>query len=324
MTQRRHSFTEIFSDEGEILISLLPLQIVASLPSIEGQFAPGAGLLQKIQLLPETETPDHASICVKIGTATTSEQFREWVLNPSGGASKWTLPLSVIIVETTFGGTISAMCHGAGINHPSLSDLVTEVEYVNANGEVRTVTDPALLRAAAGALGVVTAYTVRLDKMTYTSMRPRRVPVELAIPPPQEYIDAARAGDKRYEWIRELISPHGDEVIAKARAEFVHRAETDYYAEWFWFALQSDVWVNTWDNTGKESEAVNTPSDFEAFLEWLEEWLVEVITSWALWQLLPGDVQAKLLGFLTLALFPNVTENDPPSTPPDLRSPVNV
>jgi FAD/FMN-containing dehydrogenase len=233
----------------------------------------------------------------------------------------------VIIVETTFGGTISAMCHGAGINHPSLSDLVTEVEYVDANGEVRTVTNPGLLRAAAGALGllgVVTAYTVRLDKMTYASMRPRRVPVELAIPPPQEYIDAARSGDKRYEWIRKLISPHGDEVIAKARAEFVHRAETDYYAEWFWFALQSDVWVNTWDNTGKESEAVNTPSDFEAFLEWLEEWLVEVITSWALWQLLPGDVQAKLLGFLALALFPNVTENDPPSTAPDLRSPVNV
>jgi hypothetical protein len=225
----------------------------------------------------------------------------------------------VIIVETTFGGTISAMCHGAGINNPTLSDLVTEVEYVDANGEVRTVIDPGLLRTASGALGllgVVTAYTVRLHKMTYTSMRPQRIPVELAIPHPQEYIDAARGGDKRYEWIQELISPHDDEALAKARTDFVNRAETDYYAEWFWFALQSDVWVNTWDNTGSESEAVDSPSDFEAFLQWLEEWLVEVITSWALWQLLPGDVQAKLLGFLALALFPNVTENDPPSTVP--------
>jgi hypothetical protein len=68
LNQSRHSFTEIFSDEGEILISLLPLQTVTSLPSIEVEFIPGPGLLQQIQLLPETEAQDHSSICVKIGT----------------------------------------------------------------------------------------------------------------------------------------------------------------------------------------------------------------------------------------------------------------
>jgi FAD/FMN-containing dehydrogenase len=229
----------------------------------------------------------------------------------------------VIIQETTFGGTISALCHGAGINHPSMSDLVTEVEYVDANGELRVVKDPGLLRAAAGTLGlmgVVTAYTVRLDKMTYTAMRPHRAPVELAVPPPQEYIDAALAGDKRYEWIKELISGHDKETLAKARADFIERAEGSYYAEWFWFSLQSDVYVNTWDNTGDESKAVESPSDFEAFLEWLEEWVVEAITSWALWQILPGEVQAKLLGFLTLALFPNIQDNEPPSSLPFFNS----
>ena len=75
--------------------------------------------------------------------------------------------------------------------------------------------------------------------------------------------------------------------------------------------------MNTWDNTGVKSEAVASPSDFEVFLEWLEEWRAEVITSWELWQLLPGEVLAKLLGFLMLALFPNVSEHDPPSTAPN-------
>jgi len=195
---------------------------------------------------------------------------------------------------------------------------VTEVEYVNANGELRTVDreDSELLRAAAGALGllgVVTAYTVKLDRMTYTSMRPQRVPVELAIPQPQEYIDAALTGDKRYEWINELISGYDKNMLDKARAEFIKEAEGSYYAEWVSFSLQDDVCVNTWDNNGDESQAVDSPSDFEALLEWLEEWLVEVITSWTLWKLIPGEVQAKLLGFLTLALFPNLSANDPPS-----------
>ena len=183
--------------------------------------------------LPETEVPDHSSICVKIGTATTTDQFREWILNSSGRASNWTLPLRVIVVKTPLGETIGAMCHGAGINHPSLSDLVQQVEYVDTNGEVQTVTDPGLLRAAAGALGrsVSSLRTGSNGTRWYTSMRPHRVPVELAIPRPQEYIDSARARDKRYEWIQGLISAHGDETLSRARRKFVGRAETNSYGE---------------------------------------------------------------------------------------------
>jgi hypothetical protein len=79
--------------------------------------------------------------------------------------------------------------------------------------------------------------------------------------------------------------------------------------------LQRDVWVNTWDNTGDPEQATITPSDFEAFLEWLEEWLAHLLIDWPVWQAVPGEIQAKLLGFLTLLLFPNVQESDPPSNP---------
>jgi len=223
------------------------------------------------------------------------------------------------MVEITFGGSVSPICHGSGINNKTLSDLVAEVEYVDPNGNLHTVSDPELLKAAAGAfglLGVVTAYTIRLDKMTFAAMRPFRCPVELAIPPPQEYIDAAKRGDKKYKWIKNLMANHTQADIDKATADFIDKAENDYYAEWFWFPLQTDVWVNTWKNDGAEKDAKDIPDPFQVFLEWLEEWLAQTINEWPVWQAMPGELQAKLLGFLTLTQLANVQPGDPTCTIP--------
>lgn len=215
------------------------------------------------------------------------------------------------------------MCHGAGLRNPTLSDLVREVEFVDAHGELRTVSDPALLKTAAGSFGsfgIVTAYTLRLDKMTYADMRPHHAPVELAIPPPLEYILEAKAGNPKFRYIKELIAPHSQETLDAAYKEFVRQAENDYYAEWFWFPGQRDIWVNTWNNDGLESLSRNIPSDFEAFLEWLEEWIAEEVCNWAVFQLLPGESQAKILGFLTLLQMPNIKPGDPSRTSKPLRS----
>ena len=306
----------MFSNDDEILISLLPLDIATELPSVEGKFEPGEGHLQQIRLIPESIASDKSTALCKIGTATTNEQFREWCLSKLGGAKLWALPLNVIMVEVTYGGSVSPMSHGAGITHPTLSDLVAEVEFVDPNGEVHTVSDPELLKAAAGAigmLGVVTAYTLRLDKMTYANMRPCRVPIELAVPPPQEYIDLAKKGDPRYRWIKDLVAQHSQEKIDKALAEFIRRAETDYYAEWFWFSQQRDVWVNTWKNDGLQAQATEIPNEFQIFLQWLEEWLAQQLVDWGVWQALPGDLQAKLFGFLTMSQLPNVAPDEPAS-----------
>ena len=304
----------MFCDDGDILISLLPLNTATVLPSIPGPWNPGEGLLQQIQLIPQSATS--SNILCKIGTATTNEQFREWVLDKNGGASLWTLPLNVIMVEITFGGSFTPMCHGAGIRNKTLSDLVAEVEYVDPNGNVHTVSDPELLKAAAGSLGllgVVTAYTIRLDKMTYARMIPLAVPVELAIPPPQEYIDAANKGDQRYKWIKDLVAKHDQATMDKALKDFIQRAENDYYAEWFWFPLQASVWVNAWNNDGLESDAKNIPSDFDAFLEWFEEWIAQCVIDWWAFQLLPGQAQAQIMGFIALHQMPNLSDTDTPS-----------
>jgi hypothetical protein len=320
-TNGRHTWEDFFADDNDILISLLPLDVAEDIPSFFGKFDPGAGLLQQILVLPDTVTPDGRHVHAKIGTATTNEQFREW----SARGRAWTIPLNVIMSEITFGGSVSQMCHGAGLRNPTLSDLVREVEFVDAHGELRTVSDPELLKTAAGSFGsfgIVTAYTLRLDKMTYANMRPHHAPVELAIPPPLEYILEARRGNPQFRYIKELIAPHSQETLDAAYKEFVRQAENDYYAEWFWFPGQRDIWVNTWDNDGLESLSRNIPSDFEAFLEWLEEWISEEVCNWAVFQLLPGESQAKILGFLTLLQMPNIKAGDASRTFTPLRWPL--
>jgi hypothetical protein len=105
---------------------------------------------------------------------------------------------------------------------------------------------------------------------------------------PAEYIAAARNGNEKYKWIHDLIETRTDSELDDALKEFIHRAEQDYYSECFWFRLQRDVWVNTWNNDGGAADAKTVPNDFQAFMEWLEEWIAQEITSSWFWRLLPG------------------------------------
>ena len=66
---------------------------------------------------------------------------------------KYTIPLNVIMSEITFGGSNAPICHGAGLRNKTLSDLVYEIEFVNANGELQKVNDSNQLKAAAGCFG---------------------------------------------------------------------------------------------------------------------------------------------------------------------------
>lgn len=59
------------------------------------------------------------------------------------------------MIRITFGGANAPICHGAGITHKTLSDLVREIEYVDANGKVQKVSDPEKIKAAAGSFGLL-------------------------------------------------------------------------------------------------------------------------------------------------------------------------
>jgi hypothetical protein len=171
------------------------------------------------------------------------------------------------------------------------------VEFVNARGELQTVSDRALLKTAAGCfglLGIVTSLTLKLDPMTYASLRPESPRLALAVPPPAGF-RVPRAVD---------MSGISRTDLEKARRRFVRRCERDYYAEWFWFPYQEKAWVNCWQNDGARGDARPYPSEEETRAQQAGTSLVQLLVDTE-WLRLPGRTQAELFGGLALGALPS-------------------
>ncbi|KAJ6566778.1 hypothetical protein B0H19DRAFT_713862 [Mycena capillaripes] len=302
----RHSWSPIFSQSSEILLSFVNLAEVTTLPDpmslLPGDYT-GTGVpdLKTIELKEQTSSTKR--LC-RIGAAVTNEDFRRWAV----ANNAWALPVGVILVEVTVGGVNAPICHGAGRRHLTISDYVRRVEYVDCRGVLQTVSDPRQLKVAAGAfglLGVVTHLTFELDAMTYAVMEPRKVDIGLAIPPlRKEDIPSVL----RAEWYDE---ENAEAQMESARQEFVRRARDDYYSEWFWFTYQQKAWVNTWNAVDVAESAVQYPNNADAFLQWLEGWIGGVLTESPLFNAIPGHWQAQLLATLGMsALPPTLGQND--------------
>jgi hypothetical protein len=292
----RHSWGDLYSADGQVLVSMLPLAQVEDLPASEPGIDPG-NELQGIRIVGTVVEDGVTRALCRIGAATTNEQFRRWCLSDEGGAWQWTVPLNVIMVEITWGGSNAPVCHGAGWRNRTLSDLVAEIEFVNARGEVQVVRDPEQLRAAAGCfglLGVVTAVTLRLDPMSYAVMQPVKTRLALTIPPPAG-LDLPPAVD---------MSGITASDLSSAWDEFVRRCENDYYAEWFWFPYQPDCWVNGWSNVGRREDARDYPSPAETVLQEAEEYLAQLLVSRVLHHL-PGKWEAEFLAASAMAALPD-------------------
>ncbi|KAI5778452.1 hypothetical protein EDC01DRAFT_345122 [Geopyxis carbonaria] len=290
----RHSWSNTFSADNEILVSLLNLHQVTTIPDISTLLpTPDQHELRTIELAPQSlpGAPDKR-LC-RVGVSVTNEDFRRWAV----AHDAWTLPVDVILVEVTFGGVNAVICHGAGRRNRTLSDLVRQIEYVDCNGTHRTLSDPAQLRAAAGCfglLGVVTHITLELDAMTYAVMAPTKPDICLAIPP-EHPSDIPLALRKTFTAAQ----------YAAAQADFERRAADDYYSEWFWFTYQQKAWVNTWSATADKKGARATyPANPEVWLQWIEGWLGGVIATSRFFSALPGRWQAELLATIGMLALP--------------------
>lgn len=177
-----------------------------------------------------------------------------------------------------------------------MNDYVRAVEYVDANGVHQTISDPEHLKAAAGhfgLMGVVTHITFEVDKMSYAVLKPIKPDICLAIPPPKlEDIPVALRKSftkKQYE---------------DALVDFEKRATEDYYSEWFWFTRSQQAWVNTWNTTDDKTHAVEYPSKFQTWLQWVEGWIGAVMTASPIFNELPGRWQAEILATFGMVALP--------------------
>lgn len=294
----RHTWNSQFADEGQVLISMLPLPVVEKLPSL----APPMEMdhFQFARLLGTKTLPGGQirGLC-HIGAATTMEQLRVWSsdMAPGGGECKWSLPCNVVMVEITIVGAILNMCHGAGWKQQTLSDLVESIEFVDGNATVQTVSDPSRIQALAGSfgvMGVVTSVVLRLVPMQYVNLHPRKLLMTVAIPPLRDSVPILFAKSKL----------HDKQEEEKAQAEFERHCEEDYYCEWFWFPGQEQAWLNCFTADGDPALVEHYPSDWLALTQWVQSWVCERLLLSFVADAIPAATQANLLGETAMRLLP--------------------
>ena len=97
-----HSWSPLFARDGGILISTLNLNLATRIPNFTslGICQEPPEELNSITLLPK-QPADGKTELVRVGCATTNEQLREWCIKDK----LFTLPLNVIMVEITLGGS---------------------------------------------------------------------------------------------------------------------------------------------------------------------------------------------------------------------------
>ncbi|KAI1394049.1 uncharacterized protein F4822DRAFT_34928 [Hypoxylon trugodes] len=306
----RHSWSPVFGEDGQIIISTLGLYRATVLPNLES--LPGSEYfvrgteLNSIDFVGQPQKGKKRF--VRVGTAVTNQMFRVWCNKQELDAAS-SLPINVIMVEITFGGSNAPICHGAGRRHPTLSDLVHAIEYVDVNGNIQTISkdaDPNFMAVASGCfglLGIVTHITLELDPMTYAVMMPQKIPVMQAIPPPPG-LDEKEIP----EALRIDMTP---QQRAEAQAAFERHAADDFYSEWFWFPYTSKVWVNCWNVVEDSIGSQEYPSKADVLLQLAETLAIQIIQDsdaiLKLQNIFPWT-QATLVSKFGLYAMPEVTD----------------
>jgi hypothetical protein len=139
----KHTWGNFYAQNDDILISLLDYPQATIIPSVHKKIGGYNTPFQNIELIGDAfeENGKTKHLC-KISAATNNEQLRRWAIGnfqSKGSLNSWTVPTNVILVENTLVGTNAMICHGAGLKNQTLSDLVTEIEFINPNGEIQTV-----------------------------------------------------------------------------------------------------------------------------------------------------------------------------------------
>ena len=82
---------------------------------------------------------------VRFGAGTLNLHYYDWAL-----AHNWTMPSNTIMHYMSIGGVAMGTCHGGGIGHKTIADRIIEMEYVDSQGDLQTISDPQMLKIAAG------------------------------------------------------------------------------------------------------------------------------------------------------------------------------
>lgn len=304
----RHSSSELHAEDGHISVSMLDLHTATKLPAPH-PLIPSNNEMQFIQTVGQAyEKNGQKKIQCKFGASTCNYHFQDWVHDKKGGNLRWAMPANVIMTEVTFAGVNAPICHGAGITNKTISDLVTEIEFINIKGEKQTVRDPELLKAAAGCfglLGIVTSITLELDELQFANFKTvKKELLSLAIPPAEDFLPSENLINQLSKENKDALK--NKNLLLTAFEDFKMKCETSYYSEWFWFPLQDKCLVNCWNKSDHGANAVRYPGNLNTQFERIGAYLGH-LSNGALSKFGGGiaKLQTKLLGHLAMNLFPD-------------------
>jgi hypothetical protein len=251
-----HSWSNLFREDGDILVSLCSLPVLVLSPTAKHPaYNAVSNEFERIELIQEEQMNGKGYGTLRIGAGVTMYQLQDWTRD---NGYKYYFPFNIVMTEITVGGAIGPMCHGSGILNPTLSDLVVGLRFVNVHGDIQEVTDIHQLRTAAGAfglMGVIISLNFRFEKMKWALMAPEKHLIEQAIPPPINF-----------EIPQHMTTP-SKTLNNLLWDRFIELAERSHYCEWVWFARHRECWVNCWEAQDE------TPALWEEYPTALDSWL---------------------------------------------------
>lgn len=270
----RHTWNEMYSENNEVLIAMIPLE-QSDILSEDVKIDKSNDLLN-IEMIKKPTKKSKG--LVRIGASVNNETFRKWAI-----INNIAIPMNVIMVEITFGGSNTLICHGAGIENETLSDIVYAIEIIDCNGLIKTFNrddnsqEMEALSGSFGLFGVITSLTLEVDCVSYAIMDPKHSLLEISIP--------RNENDNAFYIFKNNIL-------------------NSYYNEYFWFPPSDKLWVNCWNNNGNAVHAEEYPSNMETNIQEMSSIVAEVISK-TMFKLLPDKIQQKIFSFMVMKSLPN-------------------
>lgn len=186
-------------------------------------------------------------------------------------------------------GFVAAGCHGTGWNQPTVSDYITEIEFVGADGQVHvfsdatTPNDMAAVRVNLGVLGIITKVTLRVEPLFNLHDDEVVVPTE------------------------NVMGPNPAKTDGEIRTTSLHKLITENeYVELFWFpgsGFDGSIWVKKFNRTQDDPRDVPLRPDgwidqmADAVMNWTAEnpiaWNIILPTAWNTIRDRANAIQAK-------------------------------
>jgi hypothetical protein len=166
-------------------------------------------------------------------------------------------------------GFVAAGCHGTGWNQPTVSDYITAIKFVAADGKVHefsdatTPNDMAAVRVNLGVLGIITEVTMRVEPMFNLH------------------------DDEIIKPTESVMGPNPAKTDGEINTTNLHKLITgNDYVELFWFpgsGFDGEIWVKQFNRTQDDPRDVPLRPDgwIDQFATSVMNWAAENPLAWS-------------------------------------------